>query len=252
MGTTKNKAIRNYHAQQYIQAVFAKRLKEEGFICPDDKLLCWYRIVNREVIHSVCFFSCWSAVPVMMWIGYGVFPTFTEPFYTGDVYCCNRPSDERFYEMQILENGPYHHLAPYASDILVDAPVNEGRGLYTLDQLILPKIENIDTIDKCYHFNQNMYVGQLGYSATLVDEAIFLDDIDSYTKCRAYIGKAIELYTRLHESAPQNTQIKKELERLGLQKRALFEGAREEYLNLLEQHKEKNLRRLSKKLGITL
>ena len=252
MGSVQNKAIRNSHARQYIQAVFAERLKEEGFICPDDKLLCWYRIVNNEVIHSVCFFSCWSAIPVMLWIGYGVFPAFTEPFYNGDVYCCNRPSDERFYETQILECGPRHRLAPYSKSILVDAPVNDGRGLYTLEQQILPKMENIDTIQACYQFNREMYHGSLGFSMTLVDEAIFLHDVDSYARCKEYIEKAIAQNTKIQERMPQNAQAKKDLDLLNLQKRALFENVREEYLSILEQRKQKNLSQLRKKMGILL
>lgn len=252
MGATQNKAIRNHHAQQYIQAVFANRLREAGFVCPEDNLLCWYRIINREVIQSVCFFSCWSAVPVMMSISYGTFPAFTEPFHYTDVYCSDRPDDERFYKDTITEGGTKHHFAPYSKDILVYAPTNDGRGLYTLDSLILPKIENVDTIEKCYRFHQQMYCGQLGFSTILVDEAIFLGDDDAYAKSKAYVEKAINLCSAQSERQPKNTQLNKKLKKLNMQKRALFDGTREEYLLILEQQKEKNLRQLGKKLGISL
>lgn len=39
MGSVNKKNLRNLHARRYIQEVFATRLRDEGFVCPDDKLL---------------------------------------------------------------------------------------------------------------------------------------------------------------------------------------------------------------------
>jgi len=42
------KHIANLHAKNYVDAVFAQSLLDDGFVCPDDKSLCWYRVTNGE------------------------------------------------------------------------------------------------------------------------------------------------------------------------------------------------------------
>ena len=55
----KNKTEINIHARKYIAAVFENRLREEGFSCPNEKLLCWYRIRKGELLDTVIFCSNW-------------------------------------------------------------------------------------------------------------------------------------------------------------------------------------------------
>ena len=60
----------NLHTKRYVQAVFGKRLQDEGFTCPNDKLLCLYRVKHDKIVNSIVFFSPWANMPVMLWIGY--------------------------------------------------------------------------------------------------------------------------------------------------------------------------------------
>ena len=62
--SSKNKAIRDFHAKMYIDAVFADTLKQEGFINPDGKSISWYRVVNNELIHAIYFHATWGRIPV--------------------------------------------------------------------------------------------------------------------------------------------------------------------------------------------
>lgn len=50
MGSVNNKQIRNLHARNYIQAVFADRLKEEGFVCPNDKLFLYTEKIVSNIL----------------------------------------------------------------------------------------------------------------------------------------------------------------------------------------------------------
>ena len=154
MGSVKNKKTRNDYAKKYIQAVFADRLRMEGFICPDDKLLCWYRIVNKSLIQSIYFFSRWPNIPLMMEIAYGVYPLFVTPFFFGDVHVSVPINDERFIPMRIIEPGSKQSYALFADDVLVYAPCSGTRGLYTLEQLILTQLNEVQTIEQCYCFHQ--------------------------------------------------------------------------------------------------
>jgi glucosamine-6-phosphate deaminase len=62
---------------------------------PDSEKAC---AAYNEIIHSVFFFSCWSNLPLLLQIAYGVHPLFVTPHFMTDVYCPGRPMDERFHE----------------------------------------------------------------------------------------------------------------------------------------------------------
>ena len=51
----KNKQLVNIHMKNYVEAVFADRLREEGFISVKDRHFCWYRIQSNDIINAVYF-----------------------------------------------------------------------------------------------------------------------------------------------------------------------------------------------------
>lgn len=247
MSAIKNKQIRNAHAKNYIEAVFANLLRAEGFNCPDDKLLCWYRVVNKEVVHSVCFFSRWPNVPLMMEIAYGVHPLFLSPFRSTDVYISNRPDDERFYTATIQECGPTHQFAPYSQEILVYAPKLYGRGLYTLEHVILPQMNAVQTTAQCYRFHRQKSAERSGsLTSTMIDEAIYLNDTTAYLNCRRTVDRLIGVYLRNCELQPTKKIYKEILLQLQQQKQTLVDGKREEYLAILEQRAKRTINWLDK------
>lgn len=249
MASSNKKHIRNGHARNYIEAVFAERLLEEGFVCPDDRLLCWYRVVNKEVVHSLCFFSRWSNVPILMEVAYGIHPLFVPPFYSGDVYISARPDDdERFYETRINE-GNISHFAPYSQDVLVYAPQHGGHGVDTFNSIILPQMDSVTSIEQCYRLNRKMHHGHhCGMSPTLIDEAILLEDICAYDNCKRAVDKLLRLYQAKSENHSGRREYKDMLARLQVQKQALFEKDRESFLRNLELRKEKTIALLVKNI----
>lgn len=252
MGSVSNKAVRNTHAKNYIQAVFADRLRAEGFVCPDEKLLYWYRIVNKELVHSVCFYSQWSNLPLTLGIAYSVHPLFEPPFHSGDVYISD-PYGDHFYSMQIKEAGPKHHFASYSDEAFVFAPVENGRGLYTLEQMILPQLNPVETMEQCYRFHlAKARELNRGFSPTIIDEAIYLNDTASFSKCQLAVNRLMRIYQGYCEKFPTKKIYKDTLVQLKLQNRALSENAREELLLSLEQRKQQNIKWLNKKLGIVV
>ena len=132
MGSVNKKNLRNLHARRYIQEVFATRLRDEGFVCPDDKLLWWYRLNSDEIVNSICFFSRWTNLPLMLEIGYGIHPLFVKPYYSCDVYISNPPIDERFYTVDIGFGSEKRHYAPFLPDVLVYTPKKTEKGLMLL------------------------------------------------------------------------------------------------------------------------
>lgn len=253
MGSATNKIIRNTHAKNYIQAVFAERLLAEGFVCPDDKLLYWYRIVNKELVHSVCFFTRWTNVPIMMEIAYGIHPLFVPPLYSSDVHISITGYDERFTPLTIKEAPPSRRFAPYSDEASVYAPQEEGRGLYTLEQIILPQLNSVQTMEQCYRFHLvKARECNKGFSPTIIEEAIYLNDTAEYPKCQLAVNRLIPMYQKYCEKFPTKRIFQDTLAQLQLQNRALSDNAREELLLILEKRKQKNIKWLNKKYGITV
>ena len=253
MSAVNSKKIRNEHAKNYIQAVFANRLQDEGFVCPDDKLLNWYRIVNKELIHSICFFSQWSNLPLMMSIAYGVHPLFVSPFRSGDVHISPPVNDERFYPQTITEATSRQCFAVYAEDVLVYAPQANGRGIYALDEIILPQINAVQTIEQCYRFHRDKSSKQSGrMTPTIIDEAIYLNDVAAFPNCKLSVNRLISMYQRQCEKFPTNKSYNEILTQLQIQNRVLSDCARDEFLLVLEQRTQKTIKLLEKKFGITV
>lgn len=247
MGSVNNKQIRNHHARLYIQAVFETRLREEGFACPDDKLLCWYRLNPDGILNSICFFSRWPNLPLMLEIGYGIHPLFVKPFFSNDIYISNVPNDERFYSVMIEDDGAKKHFAPYAPDVLVYSPQTTGHGIDVLDRVILPQMNSINTVDACYRFHRKMFRSPtFGMSSTMIDEAIIINDIVTMENCQRNVAKMIAYYYVECSKYPNKKEYRDKLLYAKLQKAALTDNYREDYLLSLEQRSRKNLHQLRK------
>ena len=261
----KNKTVINIHAKRYIQEVFENRLREEGFTCPDDKLLCWYRVKNQELLNTIIFYSSWPQMPLFLQIGHEFTPLFTEPIYIKNVNF-NASLNFRhdiFWSKQNLESLAKHaeNLRPYSPDSWVYAPGHGGRGIYTFDEVLLPMFEQTETIEDCYtshkqyHLEKKPRFGSSLFgeaSREFIDEAIYLDDVEVYPYCKARIERALNLYTILVEKKPNDKALKDALDHWTKLKIALLDGERKAYLDSLELRKAKNIAKLHKKFGISL
>lgn len=260
----KNKQYINSQAKLYIQAVFEKRLREEGFVCPDDKLLCWYRVVNHEIVNSIIFYTAWSDLPLMLSIGCGIFPLFVEPIFTKSVLFAKRPINdiERFRNTPIVENYPINTMAycRFSDDVAVDAPLHDGRGIYTFDSLILPEMDSITTVDAAFmHHKQKRAernthsTNQLGIiSNTFADMALYLGAEEVYPECQAGADTAIYLYEDLSTKRPLNPDQTRDLQHWYKIRSAFDHGGRNSYLRTLENQKEVNIHHLKKKFGLSI
>lgn len=260
-----NKTIINIHTKRYVQEVFEARLRDEGFVCPDDKYLCWYRIKNKEVLNSLIFCSSWPQMPLFMSIGYEISPLFIDPIYIKNVNF-NDSTHIRYDSFQrkaILEAGPINaaNLAPYSAEIQVLTPRHAGRGIYTFDEVLLPLFENVVSARECYSIhkqyhidNSNQYGGTLFGNASreFIDEAVYWDDTEVYPHCRARIEKALKMYKMLVTKKPSNQQLQDILKHWEQLHVALFDDAREEYLGILELRKENNIEKLRRKFGVEI
>ena len=257
MGNKKQEL--NLHTKRYIQAVFEMRLREEGFVCPNDKLLCWYRVKNDEIVNSIIFFSPWANMPVMLWTGYGIHPLFQMPAYTNSVSFPQRPFEwEYFLQQSIVENYPINAMryTMFSPDIWVYAPGHDGKGIYTFDGIILPQMASANTIEACYQRHkenrlsraaETPFVQFAGISDVFVDGAIYLGDVEVYPYCEKSIEKHLALYQKFCEEKPDKKEYQTELQNWEMRRIALLDGARDEYLKQLKNRAAQNLVKMKKK-----
>lgn len=235
MGASKRKQIVNGHAKAYIDAVFAERLREEGFVNLEDRSLCWYRVQSKDIINTICFYSPWNNIPLTLMMGYGIHPLFAEPYFTRSIYTSsNPPLDHGVFRSQTLI-GPMP-ISRYSSEIMVYAPSAGNRGLETLDEIILPEMSNVKNLYDCYDLYKKRIEKDLEtepredpstvfrWFSTFIDLAIYLNDTEMYD---AFAGHPDQL-----------------------QRNAIYRNGRDEYLKTLEQKKEKNIAMLKRKFGI--
>ncbi len=267
----KNKTLMNIHAQKYIEQVFADRLREEGFFCPNDKYLCWYKVIDEQVVHSIVFFTRWSAMPMILEIGYGCYPLFQKPVYTPSVYFDKRPLNTHTFHEQLLKEenppGEIQVYRRYSEDILVDAPPQDGKGIYTLDKIILPQMKGIKTVEDCYRFHKRqcesilkLNFGEDDLSTlplyfedypnmlqpTFIDEALYFEDTQFYPPAIMKAEKMIERRKDTLLDKPNDVKAQKELQEWELRISALEDGDHNAYLEILEKRRLANIAYLKK------
>lgn len=273
----RNTQLVNSHTKRYIQAVFEKSLRAAGFVNLDERYLTWYRIVDACVVNSVFFTSRWNELPVVLTIRYGIHPLFASPHVQRRVYMPDEPLDnERFMRQSIVEAHPVYgmHYAPYAPDVLVYAPGISGRGLYAFNDLVLPKMNSVHTVEDCYRLHKQYYLDQKEeysdemkmhirtvlrrsdeeqrfclISPTFVEEAIYTNDTSMFPVMMKILDERIaNVIASCQGAAPDRIQQER-LSIYVLLRNILSDGRREAYLPVLELRRKKNLKKLQSKLA---
>lgn len=254
----------NAHARNYIQAVFEERLRASGFSCPDDKLLCWYRLMGGEVMNSIIFVSSFSSLPLHLDIRYGIYPVFEKSLkipgvkYNESVFT----DQERFARQSILEDRPVNAqcYTPYSAEIEVYAPKYGGKGIFTLDQILLPLMDGIQTINQVYeHHKRNTYnhvvwsdSGQIyrHLSLQFIRMALYIGDSEVYPHAIASAENTIRILNEICLRHPDKLEYRLPLEEWNTIHNVLIQKTYEEYREVLEQRQYENLKRLKKDCGI--
>ena len=260
----KQKEI-DIHAKRYIQSVFEDQLLATGFVCPDDKLLCWYRVQSEDILNSVIFYSPWAKVPLWMNIGYGITPLFEAPIRIQGVHFAERPiEDDRFVEQGIVEDYPINsmHYTYFSDEIWVNAPRHKGRGRYTLDEIIFPKMDQLQTIESVYAFHKHRRLNhplahlaspenKFGVlSKSFINMALWVDDQEIYPYGALRATEAVHLYQSLCNKHPRNLGYQQELAAWQQINTVFASNNRLGYLDVLSERRTSNIHLLKSKYGL--
>ncbi len=246
-----------------IKDVFAPTLLAEGYCCPDERLLCWYRIVNGEMLNSVCFYHMWAAQPFFVNIGCGTHPLFAKPVYfSRAVYSRDFLDAARFREFMVHTSGGnggcFYDLE---NNNIVFHPNTPERGLEFYRQDAKPWLDKASTIASAYALHKEyIKIGtplpdvpyQRKIPSTVISEAIYVEDTSVWDACKVAVQEDIAYNKKWAEAKPQNTAFSAALELAQWQYRALNEGDRAGFLQYLEREKEKNIKYIRRYIGLEI
>lgn len=256
------------HTRAYVRDVFADRLRQEGFDSPGGGDTLWYRVVDREVVNTVCFDTRHLAEPVVLDMGYGIHPLFVEPFQAQKVYVKDFPYNfEILYPQGLVGENCQGGLRHYTGDVPVMIPHGADRGLHTLEGISLPKMNAVRRARDCYELHKARYLEESDFdrrmgisfaqrlgacSLDFVDEGIFFEDAELYPHFRELVTERLRQLEDLDEKHRRSKWGTSRLARLQSQRKALLEHDRQSFLDTLEARRKKVLDLLEKKYGVPI
>ena len=240
-----NNQLQTEHIQRLVRALFADRLRQEGFVSYKNQDVAWYRLVNQEVLQTIYFYTIDSFIPVFMNIGVGCHPLYVEPKFTASVrYSKDRNNEVRFQEKLFVD----FPLKSYSSDILVMCPAEEQKRMAIFEN-ILKELEPIHSAWEAYQAHKAMYSKRRTFrsiSTDFINEMIFYQDVEMYEKTLPDIEFLLKESQELSDmrSYAERGKI------LEIQIQAIRSGNYDEVLAMIQQKRERVVRALKRNFGI--
>ena len=243
--------------QRCARGIYAEKLRNAGFVSYKGEDLSWYKVVGKDVIHSVYIFSSWDMMPLLLQIGYGVHPLFIPAPIPQKVVFHSTWSDE---VMQEVFADAKRRIYDEKTEVMCFSTKEMGAEL--LDTDVFPIFKQAKTKETTYEFhkqkcldlirrikeeNPNAEIQIMG-SNWLVDEAIYFDD----NNMQEMLLNQLYHQKEWLQSSKIPPQREKRLTWLCAQLNAIEGGKREEFLELLEGRKKRFIGELQRKLGIAV
>ncbi len=253
--------IAKRHMVRYVDAVFAERMKKEGFSPLKTSKLNWYRIVGDDIVQSIIFkpMSHFMAPIAFAELYYGIHPLFIRPM--------RYPSDRKYYGYhrvgmmrELITEAPEvdQTMAPYSEDCMIMCPEGGGRGLYTFEKILLPRMNEIQTHRQCYDLHiwnierKSRYPLDVRYGNVeedLISEVLLLEDEERFEYCRHALKNLTDRYDYL-ENVRKNEKGFEEVRQFIYLLNDVINGSRrEEFLATLEVNKQQNKAELERRLS---
>lgn len=239
------------HLGRWAKFYFAEKLTAAGFVSYNQEFLSWYKVVNQEVLLTVYLYNSVSGLPAIPELGYGYHPLYiTAPVpqsfsvrgYGWDDVLMNIVSFDR----------PAGKL--FDAHTLVDHPATPEGGAEKLNEIVFPVFDQIHCAEDAYRLHTELFLNRLKeYQCKFPGQEYngrisCLDYIDELI----YYGDPEMLQIFARDTTVRGGLFGKNLHRVHAQYSAIFEGKREEYLEILEKRRQKNIKNLRKKLNLTI
>lgn len=240
--------------QQYGKDIYANDFLKAGFVSYNDENLCWYKVINHEVLCSVYILLSWRVPPLIPSLHYCAYPLYVpvavpessvverDVFrWVGNIQTAHLKLE--YYGIRNPRNGDLSER--FFRDTDIQQSSDSRRGAELLQEIIFPEFEKIHNQEECYALHKAYWCkkidtfNSLTFPSAFVDEVIYMGDTELYPYCIRRIQGRLNFSPEHKYASIWQMQLD-----------ALNGIRREEYLAYLEERKQKFVKKLEKKLGI--
>ncbi len=240
--------------QLYGKEIYTNDFLKAGFVSYNDENLCWYKVINHEVLCSVYILLSWRVPPLIPSLHYCAYPLYVpvavpessvverDVFrWVGNIQTAHLKLE--YYGIRNPRNGDLAER--FFRDTDIQQSSDRRRGAELLQEIIFPEFEKIHNQEDCYALHRAYWCkkidtfNSLTFPSAFVDEVIYMEDKELYPYCILRVQGRLN-FSPEHKYAPI----------WQMQLDALNGIRREEYLAYLEERKRKFVKKLEKKLGI--
>ena len=241
-----SKVFIKQQVQEFVRAVFADTLREEGFTSYKNEDFCWFRVVNHEVVHHVFFITPYRHCPIEAFVSCGFYPLYAEIDIPTSPYMYNCNIGAPPFVTQV--HWPCEIPWPGNGNVMCSR--DDTHGLNLLKEKVLAQFEGMDSALDCYNRHKDMRLQSLMGASMFeyrpyndfIAEMIYHDDSELYED----FLKAIEKYRRRDLSNTKAPEyVRERLAQLDTWQRAITED-RQPFLDELEKKKADFIERLQK------
>jgi len=236
------------------QQWFSPKLEKAGFVSFRNEGLSWYRVIDQELLQCVYLFTTSSLLPASLVIGYACHPFYLKPPIPQKLLIRDHVHDE-------LLTAVYLPTPQRQTGALL-CPDTDEHGAEVLDQIILPKLNQINTFEDAYAMHKQYWLDMISnyqreYQVTTLPpgqktsisfaiETVVTQDEEMLPICIAQMEQYVQ---RLDEGLYSSKQEKR-FNACRPLLMALKGEKRDEYLLELDRQKKQFIRRFTKLTGI--
>lgn len=242
------------HLKRWSEKYCAEKLRKQGFVDYNQDALCWYKVLNGEVLQAVFIFNNTPFVPLNPTYCCVMHPLFVDVPIPYKVSIRGTISEDDGFPVYL--DTPQIEESEDCRVMATDSP---GGGSERLDQVIFPTFSKASTLEEVYaYFKTNWWNYDWCFSAKdggeehklnyrfsltrpMIAMAIYLDDQEMYPHC-----------VKRLEECKRAGRFCRDMDWVVSALAAIQEGNREEFLQGLEKTKKKMCKKLEKKLGIRI
>ena len=247
--------------QLYGKEIYTNDFLKAGFVSYNDENLCWYKVINHEVLCSVYILLSWRVPPLIPSLHYCAYPLYVpvavpessvverDVFrWVGNIQTAHLKLE--YYGIRNPRNGDLAER--FFRDTDIQQSSARRRGAELLQEITFPEFEKIHNQEDCYALHRAYWLKEniddyersgrthnLIFPFAFIDEVICNEDEEMYPYCILRIQKMFDTF--LAEKYAPLWQMQLD---------ALNGIRREEYLAYLEERKRKFVKKLEKKLVI--
>lgn len=232
---------------RWAREYFYEKLTAQGFISYQDKGLSWYKLVNNSLIQTVYLYSDSGSSFMNASVGYSCHPLFIPAPLPQKLTITGTWTDSVLMKSVSL---PYPRFFDMDSRLIYTHSAHGGAEV--LDAVVFPGLEPLCTIEDTYEMHRQQIKQKIDRHLANKSWA----DYNGMVACREFMDLLIYMDDQEmlpyvdRDLSPSFCRTETERKWVDLQRAAVKNGERNEFLKMLNKRRTQFVAKLESKLGI--